>query len=72
MRETILQEIYEVIQLLKDRALHAQSRDIDVMKVRTGYARALAQLVNAYTALKRDTDLDDLNERLEALENEKE
>ena len=72
MRETILKEIFEVIQLLKDRACKAQSRDIEVMKVRTGYARALAQLVNAYTALKRDTDLDELNERLEALENEKE
>lgn len=71
MRETILQEIFEVIQLLKDRALHAQSRDVEVMKVRTGYARALAQLVNSYTALKRDTDLDDLNERLEVLENDK-
>lgn len=72
MREPILQEIYEVINLLKERALHAQSRDMEVMKVRTGYARALAQLVNAYTALKRDVDLDALSKRLDKLEEKQE
>lgn len=72
MRDTILKELYEVINLLKERALKAQSRDIEVMRVRTGYARALAQVVNAYASLKRDTDLDELSERLDRLEGKNE
>ena len=76
--EPITMEREEVLALLDDAMDEAHQKvvsgriyDVDNEKTRQGWFRTLGYLANQYRSLKKDTELEEFRERLEAIEAER-
>ena len=69
-RESILIKLDEVIEFLHKRALTGRITKPETDKIRISWFKALAYTCSIYSQIKRDVDLDQLNEKIETMNNE--
>jgi len=69
-RESILIKLDEVIEFLHKRALTGRITKPETDKIRIAWFKALAYTCSIYSQIKRDVDLDLVNEKIETMNNE--
>ena len=69
-RESFLIKLDEVIKFLHKRALTGRITKPETDKIRINWFKALAYTCSIYSQIKRDVDLDQLNEKIETMNNE--
>ena len=69
-RESILIKLDEVIEFLHKRALTGRITKPETDKIRISWFKALDYTCSIYSQIKRDVDLDQLNEKIETMNNE--
>ena len=69
-RESILIKLDEVIDFLHKRALTGRITKPETDKIRISWFKALAYTCSIYSQIKRDVDLDLVNEKIETMNNE--
>ncbi len=69
-REEVLALLEDGIREAHRKVENGRVRDAENEKVRQGWIRALAYAANSYRQLKRDEDLEDMKDELEALKAE--
>lgn len=69
-RESILSNLDNVIEILYKKTTKGRIKNPDNDKVRIQWFRVLAYTCSIYNQIKRDIDLDELKEEIEALREE--
>ena len=69
-RESILIKLDEVIDFLYNKSLNGRITKPESDKVKISWFKALAYTCSIYSQIKRDVDLDQLNEKIETMNNE--
>ena len=69
-RENLLFKLDEVVTHLHNKALHGSVTNPESDKVKIQWFKVLAYTCSIYSQIKRDVDLDQLNEKIENMNNE--
>lgn len=71
-RKLILSKMYESIEWLHNKANNGRitNKDVGIIKARVSVFKTLAYMCSVYNQIQKDTEIDELNEKLENLINE--
>lgn len=69
-RESVLNRLDEVIKIAYEKVISGRVRDPDKEKVRIAWIKALAYTCSIYNQIKKDIDMEELQEEMETLKNQ--